>query len=96
MLNLSHNHHVTTVSPREPQWKYASSIYLPRHHCVIFRDDELGVQKQVMTRRNTFIFPAREREYYFVDGDRRTYRSEDHLLKALLRIHNRRNGDGRI
>jgi len=59
---------------------------------VIFRDDEMGIQKQVMTRRNTFLFPQRERNYYFIDGDRRTFRSEDHLLKALFRLQNRRNG----
>ena len=71
------------VASLAPAWKYASSVYLRKHHCVIYRDDELGIQKQVMTRRWTFIFPAREREYYFIDGDDRTFRTEDRLLAAL-------------
>jgi len=93
MLKLSATH-ADNQTPT-PQWKYASSIYLPRHHCVIFRDEVMGVQKQVMTRRNTFLFPPRQRNFYFIDGDRRTFRSEDHLLKALLRLRNRRNGHRR-
>jgi hypothetical protein len=93
MLKLTPTH---TENPAPtPEWKYASSIYLPRHHCVIFRDEEMGLQKQVMTRRNTFLFPPRERNFYFIDGDRRTFRSEEHLLKALLRLRNRRNGHRR-
>lgn len=79
---------------RTPQWKYAASIYLPRHHCLIFRDDELGVQKQVMTRRTAFALLAREREYYFIDGEKRTFRSEQKLLRALASLQPRkRNGD---
>jgi hypothetical protein len=71
-----------------PTWKYASSVYLPKHHCVIYRDDALGIQKQVITRRWTFIFQAREREFYFIDGDKRTFRSEDRLMAALRsRMH---------
>lgn len=66
-----------------PSWKYSSSVYLPKHHCVIYRDDALGVQKQVMTRRWTFLFQPREREFYFIDGDKRTFRSEDRLIAAL-------------
>ncbi len=73
----------TMVGAIEPTWKYASSVYLPKHHCVIYRDDTLGIQKQVMTRRWTFLLPAREREFYFMDGDKRTFRSEDRLIAAL-------------
>jgi hypothetical protein len=71
------------VASSEPSWKYASSVYLPKYHCVIYRDDALGIQKQVMTRRSTLLFAAREREFYFIDGDRRTFRSEERLLAAL-------------
>jgi hypothetical protein len=66
-----------------PTWKYSSSVYLPKHHCVIYRDDALGIQKQVMTRRWTFLFQPREREFYFIDGDKRTFRSEERLMSAL-------------
>jgi hypothetical protein len=67
-----------------PLWKYASSVYLPKHHCVIYRDDALGVQKQVMTRRSPLLFPARERVFFFIDGDKRTFRSQERLMAALV------------
>lgn len=82
----------TLVTVLAPQWKYASSIYLPRHHYVVYRDDAMGVQKQVITRRNTIFFTPKEREFYFIDGDQRTFRSEEQLLKALQRV--RPNGNG--
>jgi hypothetical protein len=66
-----------------PAWKYASSVYLQKHHCVIYRDDTLGVQKQVLTRRWTFLFPARQRVFFFIDGDGRTFRSEERMMAAL-------------
>jgi hypothetical protein len=66
-----------------PFWKYASSVYLPKYHCVIYRDDTLGIQKQVMTRRSPLFFSAREREFFFIDGDRRTFRSQERLMAAL-------------
>jgi hypothetical protein len=73
-----------------PTWKYASSVYLAKYHCVIYRDDELGIQKQVVTRRWTLLFQPREREFYFIDGDKRTFRSEDRLMTAL---RTRKNAD---
>ena len=83
--------HMLKLIPPEPEadastpsWKYASSVYLPKYHCVIYRDDSLGIQKQIMTRRSTLLFPAREREFFFIDGDKRTFRTEERLLAALL------------
>jgi hypothetical protein len=78
------------VRSNTPSWKYASSVYLPKHHCVIYRDEALGVQKQVMTRRSPLIFPAREREFFFIDGDRRTFRTQERLMAALETIHHHR------
>lgn len=77
-----------------PQWKYAASIYLPRHHCLIFRDDALGVQKQVLTRRSSLPFFAHEREYYFIDGKKNTFRSEEKLLRVLSSLP--RNGRNNV
>ncbi len=77
-----------------PQWKYAASIYLPRHHCLIFRDDALGVQKQVLTRRSSLPFFARERAYFFIDGKKNTFRSEEKLLRILSSLP--RNGRNKV
>jgi len=52
----------------EPQWKFYRQRLPPRHHCLLYRDDNLGVQKQVLTRRKTFLFAPKERSYFFIDG----------------------------
>jgi len=75
-----------------PKWKYAASVYLKRHHCLLYRDDQLGVQKQVMTRRFSFLIRAREREYFFIDGVDNTFHNESSLLRALARVRNNGNG----
>lgn len=69
----------------EPQWKFTASVYLRRHHCLLYRDDQLGVQKQVMTRRNTILFAPKERSYYFIDGVSRVFHSEERMLRTLKR-----------
>lgn len=69
----------------EPQWKFTASVYLRHHHCLLYRDDHLGIQKQVMTRRNTFLFPPKERNFFFIDGVSTVFRTEERLLRALKR-----------
>jgi len=69
----------------EPQWKFTASVYLRRHHCLLYRDDHLGIQKQVMTRRNTFLFAPKERNFFFIDGISTVFHSEERMLRALKR-----------
>jgi hypothetical protein len=66
---------------KKPKWTYCASIYLPKKHCLLYRDEGLGVQLQVMTPANRVLFPLKEREYYFIDGVERTFRSEDELMR---------------
>lgn len=66
-----------------PRWKYRASIYTERDHCTLYRDDALGIQMQVMERRNWVLVRPKERVYYFIDGENRTFRSEDDLLQTL-------------
>jgi hypothetical protein len=77
-----------TISPR---WKFTASVYLRRHHCLLYRDEHLGVQKQIMTRRNTFFFPPREHEYFFIDGVSSVFHSEERMLRAMQRLVARRS-----
>jgi hypothetical protein len=81
--------HVDTSSTITATWKYTASVYLRRHHCLLFRDENLGVQKQVMTKRKTFLFAPREREFYFIDGVATVFHSEERMLRALRRINAR-------
>ena len=68
---------------RKPAWSYCSSVYLPKKHCVIYRDDSLGVQLQVEVKRDWTFFPPKERQYFFIDGVERTFKSEEKLVRAL-------------
>ena len=66
-----------------PRWKYRASIYTKRDHCTLYRDDALGVQMQVMVKREWLLLKPKERVYYFVDGVSRALRSEDEMLRTL-------------
>lgn len=64
-------------------WKYRASIYTKRDHCTLYRDDALGVQMQVMIKREWFLFKPRERVFYFVDNVSRAFRSEQEMMRIV-------------
>ena len=66
---------------KKPKWTYCASLYLPKKHCLLYRDEGLGVQLQVMTRTDRVLFHPKEEEYYFIDGVERIFRSEDELMR---------------
>ena len=70
----------------EPQWKFTASVYLKRHHCMLYRDEYLGVQKQIMTRRNGIFTTPKERVYFFIDGISEAFHSEERMLQKLWKI----------
>lgn len=72
---------------RKPEWKFYSSTYMPRRHYLIYRDDTLGIQMQVVTKRKWVLFRGKEKTYFFIDGDKRTFRSEKRLLHALSHMN---------
>jgi len=65
-----------------PNWNYEASIYLPDKHCLVYRDEDLGVQLQIMTKRRGIV-NGKAKEYYFIDGDNHIYKSEGSLIHAL-------------
>ena len=67
----------------KPEWKFYSSTYMPQKHYLIYRADTLGVQMQVVSKRKWILFRGKEKTYYFIDGDKRTFRSEGRLMQAL-------------
>jgi hypothetical protein len=69
---------------KTPDWTYAASMYLPKKHALIYRDDSLGIQLQIMTKTRGF-FQGVPKEYYFIDGDRRTFPNEEKMVRALLK-----------
>jgi hypothetical protein len=66
---------------QQPKWKYFASIYLKRKHVLVFRDNILGLQLQVISRISNPGSPSRK--LYFVDGDNRAYANETELFQAL-------------
>jgi hypothetical protein len=72
------NHNTAT-----PKWKYMASIYYSMRQYVVFRDEALGLQRQLVLRRNPLFFQSCDREYFFIDGDNRSFRNERAMLRAL-------------
>jgi hypothetical protein len=66
-----------------PKWKYIASIYRPMRQYVVFRDVDLGVQHQLVIRRNPLFFQSCDREYYYIDGVDRWFRNEHEMMRAL-------------
>jgi hypothetical protein len=74
-------------SPPEltPEWRFVASVYLRKRHCLVYRDDVLAVQLQVIKKRRWVFSPPKEREFYFIDGERKIFRSEAQLIAELTR-----------
>jgi hypothetical protein len=72
---------------QKPAWSYCSSVYLPKKHCAIYRDDNLGVQMQVEVKRDWTFFPPKEKQFFFIDGVKTTFKSEEKLVSALAKSH---------
>jgi hypothetical protein len=80
-------------SPREelaetPRWKYSASVYRSKKHHMVFRDDELGVERHIVTRVDPFIFLNGEKELYYIDGVEQTFHSEEEMLREMTRRKN--------
>ena len=80
-------------SPQEeltetPRWKYSASVYHSKKHHMVFRDDELGVERHIVTRVDPFIFLNGEKELYYIDGVEQTFHSEEEMLREMMRRKN--------
>jgi hypothetical protein len=67
----------------KPTWEYVSSKYLPKTHITLYRDNVLNVQMQIETRRSQLSNPEKAKFYYFIDGEKKIYTSEQALMAAL-------------
>ena len=69
----------------KPKWEYVSSRYSDKSHTVIYRDAALRVQMQIVTKRSDHYNPEKAKYFYFIDRERRVFRSEEELLNALAK-----------
>jgi hypothetical protein len=70
---------------RKPSWTYNSRVYTQKALWTIYRDDALGVQLQVVTKRDRAFARAKDKCYFFIDGVDRKYRSEEQMIRALAK-----------
>lgn len=75
-----------------PEWRFVASVYLRKRHCLVYRDDELAVQLQVIKKRRWVLSPPKERAFYFIDGEKKPFRSEAQLVAELARRISRKPG----
>ncbi len=73
----------------QPNWRFCSSVYLPDRHCTIFRDDELGIQRQVEVKRKGVQLASKERHYFFIDGIDTVFSNEAKMLHMLRSLRYR-------
>jgi len=50
---------------------------------MIFRDDDLGVERHIVTCVDAIFFLSGEKERYYIDGVDRSFHSEDEMLHEL-------------
>lgn len=79
---------------KKPEFKMMQSLSTDREHSLVYRDDKLGLQVEVHTTvkkkyRNMPGHPDRfckGRRYFFIDGDKRTFRNVKDLMKAYAKL----------
>jgi hypothetical protein len=74
---------------RLPHWKYSASRYEGNNHHLVYRDDHLGVELQIVTSRSRSFLKRGERRYYRIDDVETTFRTEEAMLRMLERVWER-------
>lgn len=76
---------------RRPQWELNRSISQTDHHALLYRDEALGVQKEVHTPVQNFPLGkfGKGKRYFYIDGDEREFTSEAELMDALRHAQGR-------
>lgn len=75
-----------------PEWEFAGSIYLRKWHCLVYRDERLGVQREEYTKRHGATPRGKPKVSYFITGVEGRFRTEKHLMRAWAR----KTKEGRI
>lgn len=69
----------------KPRWRPVLSLALEGEHHIVWRDEVLCVQREVVTRYLPGMRWGRPREFYYIDGCKRTFRTEADMLAAIER-----------
>lgn len=71
-----------------PVWTYRWGGHSEKEAHRLYRDDELGVQKEVYTRRRRDGTWLDGKEYFYIDNDSREFRDEADMMSAWEDIKN--------
>lgn len=66
-----------------PKWSYIRGMIYEKEYQRLYRDNELGVQMEMFTRRKDGFVNGKTKVYYFIDNDPREFKTENDLMVAL-------------
>ena len=70
-------------------WTFVASWSLKLKHVVVARDNKLSIQKETITKKNKHGYANGEsKTYYFIDNDKREFKTEEELIQALNELKN--------
>lgn len=64
------------------EWKFIRSMGFSDHHHAVFRNDEFGVQRETITRKNHWGEFLKPKNFFFIDNDEREFLTEEELIDA--------------
>ena len=66
-------------------WRYATKVYTDKQIITIFRDDDLGLQRQEYLKR-VWILPPRSRVFFFIDNWDEIFTDEVKMMTTFIRV----------
>lgn len=66
----------------KPNWRLRCHMSFTSKHSLLYRDDDLHVQMEIHTPYRNGV-PGKGKTYYFIDNDKREFRTEADLIAAL-------------
>ena len=64
-----------------PNWRYVQGAVSDSRYHRVYRDDVLGVQMEIITRRRDGMPVGKGRAYFFMDGNDYEFKTEDELMR---------------
>lgn len=64
------------------KWQRIKAINFSNQHHAVLRDNELGVQCEVISNKNSAGFAKKGKSFYFIDNDDREFLTADEMVEA--------------
>lgn len=72
------------ITSSDIYWVFTGSWSLKTKHVIVARYNKLAIQKETITKKNKHGYANGEsKTYYFIDNDKREFKTEEELIKAL-------------